>query len=52
LMQSLKKVHPDWHRYVLLVDRNEGTISPESLDFDLVEVEDLNLPDKEKFLFR
>ena len=52
LMDSLRTVHPGWTRFVLLVDEVRGDFDPKQEKFTLVEVSDLPLPDKQKFLFR
>jgi len=51
-MESLRTTHPDWDRYVLIVDRSN---TPEDFGgelFSTVMVEDLPLPRKKEFLFR
>lgn len=52
LMNSVADVHPDWVRYVLLVDEIDGYFDPSQENFQLVEVAELRLPDAEKFLYR
>jgi glycosyltransferase involved in cell wall biosynthesis len=52
LMDSLSTVHPEWSRYVLIVDIQRDEIPvPEGL-FDRVYVQDLPLPALKKFAFR
>ena len=52
LMASLAVVHPDWQRYVLLVDETRGDFDPTKEDFTVVDVSDILLPELKKFLFR
>jgi len=52
LMQSVKNVHSDWDRHVLLVDEVRGDFAPAGENFKVVEVRELPLPDMNKFLFR
>jgi len=52
LMQSVREVHGDWDRHVLLVDEVRGDFDPAGEDFNLLEVRQLPLPELEKFLFR
>jgi glycosyltransferase involved in cell wall biosynthesis len=51
-MQSVAAAHPDWERYVLLVDRVNGYFQPEQETFRLISINDLSLPEIQKFLFR
>jgi len=52
LMESLQSTHPDWDRYVLIVDRSETPTDIGGALFTTVMVEDLPLPRKQEFLFR
>ncbi len=52
LMASLAVAHPDWLRYVLLVDEISGDFDPTKEDFNMVDVLDLPLPELKKFIFR
>lgn len=52
LMQSVKDVHPEWDRHVLLVDEVRGDFDQSGEDFTLTEVRELLLPQMDKFLFR
>lgn len=53
LMESVAQVHPDWRRYVVLVD-TPGPVagSPAEGAFTLVPFDDLGLPEPRKFAFR
>lgn len=52
LMQSLKEVHPEWDRHVLLVDRCEDANVFGGELFSTTLIEELPLPDFHSFLFR
>jgi glycosyltransferase involved in cell wall biosynthesis len=52
LMQSLARAHPDWERYVLLVDELPDGYQPASECFRLVELSRLSLPHRREFLYR
>src|SRR5437667_9697897 len=52
LMDSVHAVHPEWQPYVLLVDEVRGDFDPKAERFRCLEVAELPLPDKQKFLFR
>lgn len=52
LMQSVKDVHPEWDRHVLLVDEVRGDFDPTAEDFKVTGVRELSLPEMDKFLFR
>lgn len=52
LHQSLAQHQPDWDRYLLLVDRPGPGDFTDSELFTTVWVEDLALPDQQKFIFR
>ena len=51
-MESLRTTHPEWDRYVLVVDRIENPTDIGGELFSTVMVEDLPLPRKKEFLFR
>ncbi|HVZ21979.1 MAG TPA: glycosyltransferase family 4 protein [Vicinamibacterales bacterium] len=51
LMESLRATHPDWDRFVLIVDKRDPMPDLGAL-FSSVLVEDLPLPLKNEFLFR
>ena len=55
LAKSFKQHHPDWLFVVLLVDRCDGYLDPETeggSDFELLELENMNFPDIGKFIYR
>jgi hypothetical protein len=52
LMESVRAVHPDWNRYVLIVDRSDAPSNIGGELFSAVMVEELPLPRKREFLFR
>jgi hypothetical protein len=52
LMASLAEHQPDWERFVLLADRVDGAFEPSREDFELIAVDDLPLPDFDRFAFR
>ncbi|HSX59916.1 MAG TPA: glycosyltransferase [Tahibacter sp.] len=52
LMQSLAAQHPQSRRYVVLADRDEGDPDLANPLFDLVRIEELDLPDFDAFTFR
>jgi len=52
LMESLKSVHPEWERHVLLVDRADRTSIVRRDLFITTMVEQLPLPKMREFLFR
>jgi len=52
LMQSVREVHGEWARHVLLVDEVGGDFDPAGEDFNLLEVRQLPLPEMDQFLFR
>ena len=51
-MESLRATHPDWDRYVLVVDRSDTPADIGGELFSTVMVESLPLPRKKEFLFR
>ncbi|MCS6852900.1 MAG: hypothetical protein NZ700_17205 [Gemmataceae bacterium] len=52
LMQSVAQWHPDWSRYVLLVDRPRPDYQPDAEPFRTLPLETLNLPEPKRFCFR
>ncbi len=52
LMESVGVAHPDWRRFVLLVDARPQELDAAREPFELVEIADLPLPDRVKFCFR
>ncbi len=53
LARSFAEHHPEGRFFVLLIDRNDGYIAPETEDFTLVEVEELgNVPELDAFLMK
>jgi hypothetical protein len=52
LMESVRAQHPDWQRFVLLVDENRGDLDLSKEPFQTIEVAELQLPDRKKFYFR
>jgi glycosyltransferase involved in cell wall biosynthesis len=52
LMDSVRAAHPTWEPYVLLVDGSAGAFDPGQERFQLVELDELALPDRQQFLFR
>jgi glycosyltransferase involved in cell wall biosynthesis len=52
LMAAVAEMHPEWDRFVLLVDRAGSYLNPLNERFQLVEVEELPIPDKHKMFFR
>ncbi len=52
LMESLRATHPDWDRFVLVVDKAAAPADIGRELFSTVMVEDLPLPRKKEFLFR
>ncbi len=52
LMESVRDQHPEWERYVLLVDENRGDLELSKEPFQTIEVAELPLPDRKKFYFR
>ncbi len=52
LMDSLRVAHPRWSQHVLLVDTLAGEFDPANESFALHKVNDLPLPDRQKFLYR
>jgi glycosyltransferase involved in cell wall biosynthesis/lipopolysaccharide biosynthesis glycosyltransferase len=52
LAESFHAVHPDIRFFVLLVDRNDGSISPTREPFDVIELEELDAPDLLRLCFQ
>lgn len=52
LMESLARWHPEWERYVLLLDRIDGRIGLESEPFRVVPLEDLPISGLRRLCFR
>jgi glycosyltransferase involved in cell wall biosynthesis len=52
LLSSVKRHHPEWDPYVLLVDEVNNEFVPEEEPFEIRFMSDLNLPDFKKFIFR
>ena len=52
LMGSLREIHPEWERHVLVTDEIDGHFDPGAEDFHVLEAGDLPLPDSRRFLFR
>jgi len=51
LANSFKRHHPDITFYVLLADRLDGYFDPQEEEFELVEVEELSIPNPNRFRF-
>ena len=52
LMGSLRDVHPDWERHVLLADEAGDVSASHAGEFRVVELGELDLPQPRRFLFR
>ncbi|HXN50212.1 MAG TPA: hypothetical protein VN893_26420, partial [Bryobacteraceae bacterium] len=52
LMRSAAKFHPDWRRFVILVDRVDGYFDPAAEDFEIVLSSDLPIPRSRWFHFK
>ena len=52
LMDSVRVVHPDWDRYLLLCDRNTGVFDASKESFNVVELSEIPLPHPQAFCFR
>lgn len=52
LMDSLEKSNPNWERHVVVVDEISEEFEKISRNFDLISLDELNLPEKEKMIFR
>lgn len=52
LMQAIAGVYPGWDRYVLLADETDGYFDPSREPFKLIGLQELGLPEPQKFLFR
>jgi glycosyltransferase involved in cell wall biosynthesis len=51
-MTSVQFHHPEWERYVLLVDEVEDRFNPRTESFQLVSVSEIGIPDLKPFLFQ
>ena len=52
LMQSVAEHHPDWHRFVILVDLVDGYFHPQEEHFEIVLSRDLRIPQSRWFHFK
>ena len=52
LMRSLEAIHPEWRRYVLLVDEPPDRHDGAAENFKVVTVGELDLPNPRRFFFR
>jgi glycosyltransferase involved in cell wall biosynthesis len=52
LAESFAKHNPGIPFYVLLADRNDGTVNDEHVPFELVELADVGVPDLDRFCFQ
>jgi len=52
LMRSVAQHHPDWRRFVFLVDRIDGYFDPSVEDFEIVLSSDLPIPNPGWFHFK
>ena len=52
LMRSVAEQHPDWRRFVILVDRIDGYFDPRDEEFDIVLSSDLPVPKSAWFHFK
>lgn len=52
LMKSLEKTNPSWDRFVALADEMTDEFVARPRNFDLISLEELDLPDYKKMLFR
>lgn len=52
LVKSLRRVHPGLAMYVLFVDDTKGFVDPAREDFVVLDVDVLDLPRRQEFLFR
>ncbi len=52
LMASLRRLHPELKRFVILVDRADGLIDPGKEDFDVIPIEALGIPGLPWFCFK
>lgn len=52
LMSSVSQHHPEWERYVLLVDEIHGEFDPSAEHYNLLTVAEIDIPEYKKFMFR
>ncbi|MBN9661487.1 MAG: glycosyltransferase [Acidobacteria bacterium] len=52
LMRSAAVHHPDWRRFVILVDRVDGYFDPAQENFELLSSTDLSIPESRWFHFK
>ncbi|QOY88717.1 glycosyltransferase family 4 protein [Paludibaculum fermentans] len=52
LMRSAAAQHPDWRRFVILVDRVDGYFDPAAEDFELILSTGLSIPESRWFHFK
>jgi len=52
LMRSVAEHHPDWRRFVILVDQIDGYFDPQDEDFEIVFSRDLPIPRSNWFHFK
>ena len=52
LMESVGNVHPDWDRHLILVDEADGHFDRSREPFNVIQADELGLPDERKFFFR
>ena len=52
LMASVRRWHPEFLRFVVLVDRIDGCFDPEKEDFQIIASEDLDIADSKWFHFK
>lgn len=52
LLHSVEQHHPEWDRYLLLVDEVEDKFDIGKEPFEVLTMSDINLPDMKKFIFR
>ena len=52
LMGSFLKYHADWDCFVLLVDKIDGYFDPSKERFQTVELEQLEIPDRDSLIFK
>lgn len=52
LMKSLEKTNPNWDRFVALADEITDEFEARPRNFDLISLEEIDLPDYKKMLFR
>lgn len=52
LMSSLEETNPEWDRFVAVADEITDSFSNRPRNFDLISLEEIDLPDYKKMLFR